>query len=181
MASVRIRVGLREYQLDADARPSVGAGLAPREAIRMLAAIRDPATLAVIRSAAIGAGARSFEWDEELGPQSSLIIALLETGRLRVRLIEAQSLRVLSGEERPELEPEREENQIDETHSVMIELIDAEGNPVPGEPFRIELPDGSVRTSKLDERGKAHVTGIKQPGTCKVCFYERDASIWAPA
>jgi hypothetical protein len=63
----------------------------------------------------------------------------------------------------------------------MIELIDAEGNPVPGEPFRIKLPDGTVRTLTLDDEGKAHVTGIEQPGTCEVCFYKRDASIWAPA
>jgi hypothetical protein len=178
--SVRIKIGLREYQLEADTRTNVGAGnlLAPREAQRVLEGVRDPATLATIRAAAIGVGARSFEWDEELNLR---IAALLETGRLRLRSIEARSLRVLSREQRPELLPEREENQIAETHSVMIELLDAEGNPVAGEPFRIELPDGTIRSLTLDEQGKAHITGIEQPGTCKVCFYERDAAIWAPA
>lgn len=178
--SVRIRIGLREYQLEADTRTNVGDGtlLAPREAARALAGVRDPAILATIRALAIGVGARSFEWDEEL---SSRIAGLLETGRLRLRTIEAQSLRVLGNEPRPELEPEREENEITETHSVMIELLDAEGNPVPGEPFRIELPDGSIRSLTLDDQGKAHVTGIEQPGTCKVCFFQRDAAIWAPA
>lgn len=63
----------------------------------------------------------------------------------------------------------------------MIELLDVEGNPVPGEPYRIRLPDGTVVTGKLDAQGKIHVTGIEQPGTCQVCFYERDAGIWAPA
>jgi hypothetical protein len=178
--SVRIRIGLRELQIETDTRTQVGAGnlLAAREAARLLAGVRDPATVATLRALAVGLGARSFEWDEELGRQ---IAALLETGRLRVREIEARSLRVLSSEPRPELPPEREENQIVETHSVMIELLDAEGNPVPGEPFRIELPDGSIRSLTLDDEGKAHVTGIEQPGTCKVCFYQRDAAIWAPA
>jgi hypothetical protein len=174
--SVRVRVGLREFQLETGGH--VGDALSPREAARVLAGIRDPGTLATIRSLAISVGARSLEWDEELDLR---IAALLETGRLRLRVIEAGSLRVLGREERPEVEPEREENEIAETHSVMIELIDAEGNPVPGEPFRIKLPDGSIRTLTLDEQGKAHVTGIEQAGTCEVCFYKRDASIWAPA
>jgi hypothetical protein len=176
--SMRIRVGLRELQLETDTRTHVGGGtlLAPREALRLLESVRDPATLATIRAVELGVGTRNFEWDEELGLRSLQI--MLETGRLRVREIEARSLRVLSSEPRPELPPEREENQIVETHSVMIELLDAEGNPVPGEPFRIELPDGSIRSLTLDDQGKAHVTGIEQPGTCKVCFYQRDAAIW---
>jgi hypothetical protein len=178
--SVRIRVGLREFQLEADTRAHVGAGtvLLPREAVRLLGGVRDTGTLALIRSVAAGVGARSLEWDEELGLR---VAALLETGRLRLRTIEAGSLRVLGSEARIEEQAEREPNEIVETHSVMIELIDAEGNPVPGEPFRIELPDGTVRSLTLDDEGKAHVTGIEQPGTCQVCFYKRDAAIWAPA
>ncbi len=152
--------------------------LPAREAARVLERVRDPAMLAEIRSVVVGVGARSFEWDEEL---TLRVAALLETGRLRLRAIEATSLRVLGREQRPEDEFEREENEIAETHSVMIELVDAEGNPIPGEPFRIKLPDGSVRSLTLDDEGKAHLTGIEQPGTCQVCFYKRDTSIWAPA
>lgn len=179
--SVRFRVGLGEVQLEADTRSNVGRGrlLSPHEAARVLAGVRDPGTLAEIRSLAIGVGARSFEWDDELPLR---VAALLELGRLRLRVIEAVGLRVLSSEEQTDDEPEqREENEIAETHSVMIELVDAEGNPVPGEPFRIKLPDGTIRSLTLDDEGKAHVTGIEQPGTCEVCFYKRDAAIWAPA
>src|SRR5690606_35925019 len=178
--SVRIRVGLREYQLELDTRSNVGGGilLGPREALRTLAQVRDPAAWATIERVVASLGARHFDGDEDLGLRGSSITSLLMTGRLRIRAIEARGLRVLSSEPRPELEPEREENLIDETHSVMIELLDAEGNPVPGEPFRIELPDGSIRSLTLDDQGKAHVTGIEQPGTFKVCFYERDASVW---
>jgi hypothetical protein len=177
--SVRIRVGLREYQLELDTRMHVGDGtvLAPREALRLLATVGDPSTRAMVRLLAGSFGARRYTWEKEL----SLRIAMMfETGRLRLRAIEAGSARVLGREQRPELE-DREENSISETHSVMIELVDADGNPVPGEPVRVKLPDGTVRTLTLDEQGKAHVTGIEQPGTCQVCFYQRDASIWAPA
>lgn len=181
--SVRIRVGLREFQLEVDSRAHVGSGvvLAPREAVRLLATVRDPSTLAMIRSVAagVGGGMPISERDEQLGLR--VLAAQLETGRLRLRVIEAGSLRTLGNEALPELELERDANEIAETHGVMIELIDADGNPVPGEPFRIKLPDGTVRSLMLDEQGKAHVTGIERPGTCQVCFHQRDASVWAPA
>ena len=178
--SVRFRIGLREFQLETDTRVHVGDGqvLAPREAVRVLADVRDPATRVTIRLLAASFGARRYTWEKEVGLR---IATLLETGRLRLRAIEASSSRVLGREQRPELEAEREPNEITDTHSVMIELVDADGNPVPGEPVRIQLPDGTIRTLTLDEQGKAHVTGIEQPGTCRVCFYKRDASVWAPA
>jgi type VI secretion system secreted protein VgrG len=50
---------------------------------------------------------------------------------------------------------------------------------VPGEPYRIELPDGTIRTGTLDDRGKARIAGLAQGGTCQVCFYKRDAAIWS--
>ena len=52
---------------------------------------------------------------------------------------------------------------------------------MPGEPYRITLPDGTIKTGTLDAQGKASISGLAQGGTCKVCFYERDAAIWAPA
>lgn len=178
--SVRIRVGLREFQLELDTRMHVGGGtvLAPSEAVRLLATVSDPSTRVLIRLLAGSFGARRYTWEKECRLR---IANMLETGRLRLRAIEAASVRVLAKDEQPELEQEREENPISETHSVIIELVDAEGNPVPGEPFRIKLPDGTVRSLTLDEDGKAHVTGIDHAGTCEVCFHQRDASVWAPA
>ena len=63
---------------------------------------------------------------------------------------------------------------------IQIELIDEKGKPVPNEPYRIELTDGSVQTGQLDDEGKARHEGI-DPGTCKVTFPNIDAKEWKAA
>jgi hypothetical protein len=60
---------------------------------------------------------------------------------------------------------------------IEIELVDEENQPVPGEKYRIDLPDGSVVEGNLDSKGKARREGIK-PGTCKVTFPNLDKEAW---
>ena len=62
---------------------------------------------------------------------------------------------------------------------IEIELIDEEDQPVPGEKYKIELPDGSVAEGTLDEKGLARVDGIDS-GTCKITFPELDKEAWEP-
>ena len=62
---------------------------------------------------------------------------------------------------------------------IEIELVGEDDRPIPGEPYRIELPDGSVAGGTLDHNGFAHVDGF-DPGTCNVTFPERDAEAWEP-
>lgn len=62
-------------------------------------------------------------------------------------------------------------------HWIAIELLDEQGKPVPGEDFRITLPDGSIVEDSLDSHGKARVNGI-DPGSCGVCFPNLDKQIW---
>jgi type VI secretion system secreted protein VgrG len=65
-------------------------------------------------------------------------------------------------------------------HWIEIKLVDTEGNPVPGEKYKITLPDGStVAEGTLDGKGYARVDGI-DPGTCKVTFPNLDQSVWKP-
>jgi type VI secretion system secreted protein VgrG len=65
-------------------------------------------------------------------------------------------------------------------HFVEIKLMDVEGNPVAGEPYRVTLPDGqTVAEGTLDEKGFARVDGI-DPGNCKVTFPNLDESVWKP-
>jgi hypothetical protein len=53
-----------------------------------------------------------------------------------------------------------------------VELLDARGAPVAGEPFRALLPDGAESAGETDESGRAVVvTGAE--GTCGLAFPER--------
>jgi hypothetical protein len=60
---------------------------------------------------------------------------------------------------------------------VGIELLDSKGKPVPGKPYRVELPDGRVVEGALDQMGTAGVSGI-DPGNCKITFPNLDARSW---
>ena len=68
----------------------------------------------------------------------------------------------------------------DKKHWIEIELVDEDGNPVPGEPYRITLPDGTtVADGTLNEKGWARVDNI-DPGTCQVTFPNLDKDAWEP-
>jgi type VI secretion system secreted protein VgrG len=78
-----------------------------------------------------------------------------------------------SGAEAP---PDQEQKK----HFIEIKLEDVEGKPVPGEAYKITLPDGAtVAEGTLDEKGFARVDGI-DPGSCKVTFPNLDKSVWKP-
>ena len=62
---------------------------------------------------------------------------------------------------------------------VTIELLNEDGNPVGGEAYILELPDGTVMEGNLDESGKAGVNNI-DPGQCKICFPRFDGRVWRP-
>jgi len=63
---------------------------------------------------------------------------------------------------------------------IEIKLLDEEDQVVSGEKYEIELPDGSVASGTLDQRGYARVDGI-DPGTCKVTFPKLDKDAWEKA
>lgn len=61
---------------------------------------------------------------------------------------------------------------------IEIELVDEDGKPVPGERYRVTLPDGkTLAEGTTDEKGYAKITNI-DPGTCKVTFPRLDKSSW---
>ena len=78
----------------------------------------------------------------------------------------------LGGKDRPQ--PELETTWIE------IVLLDEQGAPVGGEEYRITLPDGAVRTGRLDERGFARLDGITH-GVCDITFPRIDGREWGPS
>jgi type VI secretion system secreted protein VgrG len=56
-------------------------------------------------------------------------------------------------------------------------LIDEVGNPVPDAVYKVTLPDGSVETGTLDEKGFVRFDGI-DPGQGQITFPEIDAKEW---
>jgi len=48
---------------------------------------------------------------------------------------------------------------------------------MPGEKYRIKLPNGKLIDGTLDARGEARMDGI-DPGTCEVSFPDIDANEW---
>jgi len=75
-------------------------------------------------------------------------------------------------------EPAKPYKKDEEKQSwVEIELVDEDSQPVPGEKYQIQLPDGSVAEGTLDHKGYARVEGI-DPGSCKVTFPNLDKEAW---
>lgn len=59
------------------------------------------------------------------------------------------------------------------THYIEIKLLDMNNNPVPGERYRVTVPDGRVAEGTLDENGYARIEGF-DPGQCKIEFPDAD-------
>ena len=74
---------------------------------------------------------------------------------------------VEEGEEK--MKDEKEEKKEKKTSWIEIELVGEDDEGIPGEKYKITLPDNSVAEGTLDEKGFARVEGFEK-GTCKVCF-----------
>jgi type VI secretion system secreted protein VgrG len=72
-----------------------------------------------------------------------------------------------------------EEDKKTKKSWIEIVLVDMENKPVPGEPYRVTLPDNSVAEGTLDEKGFARVEAF-DAGNCKITFPNRDQSVWSP-
>jgi len=82
----------------------------------------------------------------------------------------------------PVKQPAPAEKKVKEPEKtwIKIKLIDMVGKPIPGERYRIKLPDGEVVEGELDERGEAECWNIDH-GTCKVSFPDLDEEAWEDA
>ncbi len=67
----------------------------------------------------------------------------------------------------------------DETKTSWIELemVGEDDQPIPGETYRVTLPDGTVDEGTLDNKGFVRIDGI-DPGTCQITFPNLDKEAW---
>ena len=73
----------------------------------------------------------------------------------------------LMGEDRTEDEPER-------PSWIEIAVVDAYGRPITNRPYRLRLPDGSVRTGVLNDQGLIRFDDV-DPGECTLELGEVEA------
>jgi hypothetical protein len=100
--------------------------------------------------------------------------AMTEAAKDALARAQAQYQKVKAKPYKP---PETPEERAVQTSWIAIKLIDMDDNAVPGEQYELELPDGSVASGTLDDKGFARVDGI-EPGTCKVRFPRLDRRAW---
>ena len=63
---------------------------------------------------------------------------------------------------------------------IELRLIDEAGAPVAGAAYRIELPDGRLRTGATNQQGVAREDNL-DPGTCQVSFPDLHGPDWTRA
>jgi type VI secretion system secreted protein VgrG len=78
---------------------------------------------------------------------------------------------------KPHKPPKTKEEKEQKKSWIEIELLGEDDSPIPGETYRITLPDGSVVEGTLDDKGLARVDGI-DPGTCQITFPNLDQDAW---
>lgn len=78
----------------------------------------------------------------------------------------------------PEPEPVAKPEEKKEKTWIKIELVDMEDKPIPGERYRIKVPNESTpREGTLDSQGQAAYFDL-DPGTCEVTFPDLDKEAW---
>ncbi|GLR71895.1 hypothetical protein [Agaribacter marinus] len=78
--------------------------------------------------------------------------------------------------------PKDDDNTSDEKEDkpsswVEFSLKDEASNPVSGQKYEVELPDGSIAKGTTDSKGNAKIEGF-EPGECKLSFPDLHKDAW---
>ena len=81
-------------------------------------------------------------------------------------------------DKKPHKAPGSEEEAKLKNSWIEIEMVyESNGKPVPSLPYEITLPDGSVASGSLDEKGFARVEHF-EAGACEISFPSLDKEAW---
>ena len=101
----------------------------------------------------------------------------VEVSKAKAAKLEAQATKPDAQKAKPFKPPEEGEADEEELSWIEIELVGEDDKPIPGEEYRITMPDDTVKSGTLDDKGLARVERIKK-GTCKVTFPGLDKDAW---
>ena len=106
-----------------------------------------------------------------------------EVAEVKAKQKETKSGKYGSVQSPPFKPPKINDPEVQESERtwIEIELVDENDDPVPGEQFEVELPDGRVRRGTLDNDGFARVDGFEPGGDCQVSFPRLDQGAWEKA
>lgn len=140
----------------------------------MTSVIRDPRSSRTLRRCLL----------RELGPSAirSETLGAHELRALRrgwMRELEPRAPVPLRGS--VDVETDERQERATSVHWIEVVMVGEDDEPIPGLRYQIELPDGRVRTGRLDAEGKARIDGIAQTGNCKIRFPDLDQEAWVPA
>lgn len=135
---------------------------------------RDRELRALLDARACFATAHRLGEDEVIAAVARLVLR----GELTLRRRELPPLSTWGDAgEAAEAEAEAPPASQEITTWIEIELVEHDGTPVGGEPYRVIAADGRIIEGSLDGRGFARVDGVA-PGTGTVLFPKRDRSDW---
>ncbi len=105
-----------------------------------------------------------------------------EVEQAKARQIERGTGKYGSQPVSPFVAPKPDEAKEKETELSWIEvlLVGEDGKPVPGERYRITVPDGRVAEGTLGADGVARVEGFES-GQCTITFPDLDKAAWEDA
>jgi hypothetical protein len=119
----------------------------------------------------------------EFGEVRAAVEQALNDGALRLapHVVDLRPVVELIDIEPEPLVDDEGDEEVEETHTLELELVDPDGAAVPNAAYSVELPGGEVVRGQLNAQGKAMLTGIHGTGDCKITFTGYDQDAWVAA
>ncbi len=101
-----------------------------------------------------------------------------KVAKVKKQQIETQEGKYATEKLKPhKTKPADDEEDEQQASWIEIELVGEDDQPIPGEKYKIILPDDTVAQGTLDQHGWARVEGF-EAGECQVSFPNLDKDAW---
>ena len=100
-----------------------------------------------------------------------------KVAKIKKQDAEKQEGKYASEKVKPHKKPKDDQEDEQKTSWIEIELVGEDDQPIPGEKYKVVLPDKTVAQGTLDQNGWVRVEGF-EAGDCKVSFPNLDKDAW---